>query len=135
MDSKLKNFKDSLTLQECEKTSLTTPFSINDILTKENEGKYCHESFGAKSFLAKASSCYAKEDFPKKEVLEKSLKYYDECGGYRDYADDGALDMSRKNSYAVTELSGKFPKHFLTFSKIFRVSKYGEARDFSLKMQ
>ncbi|XP_028167426.1 homeobox protein bagpipe-like isoform X2 [Ostrinia furnacalis] len=109
MESKLKNFKDSLTLQDCEKTNLSTPFSINDILTRENEGKYCQESFGAKmSFLAKASSCYANEEFPKKEVLEKSLKYYDDCSSYRDYADDGALDMSRKNNYPVTELSDDY---------------------------
>lgn len=109
MESKLKNFKDSLSLQDCEKTNLTTPFSINDILTRENEAKFCQESFGAKmSFLAKASGCYAKEEFPKKEVLEKSLKYYDDCSSYRDYGDDGALDMSRKNNYPVTELSGKF---------------------------
>ncbi|XP_053619815.1 homeobox protein Nkx-3.2-like [Plodia interpunctella] len=117
MEAKLKNFKDSMTLQDCEKTNLTTPFSINDILTKENEkcdfenGIFCQDSnFGAKmSFMGKAGGCYGKEEgFGKKETLEKELKYYDECGGYRDYSDDGALDMSRKNQYAVTELSDDY---------------------------
>lgn len=108
---KLKEF------QDCEKTNLSTPFSINDILTKENEAKCQFEngmfsSFGGKmSFLSKAAY---KEGFPlKKEVLEKSLKYYDDCNGFSDYADDGVLDMSRKNHYPVTELSGKF--FFLLF--------------------
>ncbi|CAG9794768.1 unnamed protein product [Diatraea saccharalis] len=110
METKLKNFKDTLTLQDCEKTNLSTPFSINDILTKENEAKFCQDvGFGARmDFLAKATSCYAKEEFPKKEVLEKNLKYYDDCSSYRDYNDDGALDMSRKNNYSVTELSDDY---------------------------
>ncbi|RVE48263.1 hypothetical protein evm_007120 [Chilo suppressalis] len=108
METKLKDFKDSLTLQDCEKTTLSTPFSINDILTKENEAA----SFGARmNFLAKASSCYTKEEFPKKEVLQKNLKYYDDCSGYRDYNDDAALDMSRKNNYSVTELSDDYDSH------------------------
>lgn len=110
MDSKfkLKEFQD-------EKTNLSTPFSINDILTKENEAKCQFEKFengmfpslgGKMSFLAKAGY---KEGFPmKKEVIEKSLKYYDNCNGYSDYADDGVLDMSRKNHYPVTELSGEY---------------------------
>lgn len=106
MESKLKNLQ-SLTLQDCEK--ITTPFSINDILTKENEAKSEFENgmldgFGAKSFLKPAS--YSKEDFGKKEGVSKSLNYYDDCH-FRDYADDGALDMSRK-PYPVTELSGKW---------------------------
>ncbi|XP_059047824.1 homeobox protein bagpipe-like [Achroia grisella] len=118
MESKLKNFKDSLTLQECEKTNLTTPFSINDILTKENEarcdfenGMYCQDAdFGGKiNFLGKMTSCYNKEEsFPKREVSDKSIKYYDNCNNYRDYGDDGALDMTRKNNYAVTELSDDY---------------------------
>ncbi|KAL4708494.1 hypothetical protein ACJJTC_014102 [Scirpophaga incertulas] len=107
MEPKLKSLKDSLTLQDCEKTNLTTPFSINDILTKEDE-KYCEDGYGARmNFLAKAG-CYAKDEFSKKEVLEKSLKYYDDCSSYRDYGDDSALDMTRKNNYSVTELSDDY---------------------------
>ncbi|KAM3960639.1 uncharacterized protein ACR2FA_005229 [Aphomia sociella] len=118
MESKLKNFKESLTLQDSEKTNLTTPFSINDILTKENEarcdfenGMLCQDTdFGGKmNFLGKGASCYSKnEDFSKKQVLEKRLKYYDDCNIYRDYSDDGALDMSRKNNYGITELSDDY---------------------------
>lgn len=116
MESKLKSFKDTLTLQDCEKTNLTTPFSINDILTKENEAKcdfengtFCSDFGGKMNFLSKAG-CYSKDDgfSVKKEALEKGLKYYDDCNGCREYSDDGVLDMSRKNNYSVTELSGKF---------------------------
>ncbi|XP_013185049.2 homeobox protein bagpipe [Amyelois transitella] len=111
MEPNLKTYKDSMTLQDCEKTNLTTPFSINDILTKENErcdfenGMFCQDaSFGGKIFMGKTASCYNKEESAKKEVL----KYYDDCNGYRDYSDDGALDMSRKNLYPVTELSDDY---------------------------
>ncbi|XP_050357638.1 uncharacterized protein LOC126778206 [Nymphalis io] len=118
MESKLKNFKNSLTLQDCEKTnlSLTTPFSINDILTKENEtkcdfenGMFCSSNgFGGKvNFLNKPTNYTKEDDYTKKEVMEKSMKYYDDCN-FRDYADDGALDMSRKNSFPVTELSDDY---------------------------
>ncbi|CAB3227678.1 unnamed protein product [Arctia plantaginis] len=118
MESKLKNFKESLSIQDCEKTNLNTPFSINDILTKENEAKcdfengmFCSENFGGKmNFLEKPTSCYSKEDGYglQKEVLDKGLKYYDDCSGYRAYGGDGALDMSRKNNYPVTELSDDY---------------------------
>lgn len=116
MESKLKNFKESLSIQDCEKTNLNTPFSINDILTKENEAKcdfengmFCSENFGAKINFLEKPGCYSKDDGYglQKEVLDKGLKYYDDCSGYRDYGADGALDMSRKNNYPVTELSGK----------------------------
>ncbi|KAL0860985.1 hypothetical protein ABMA27_009514 [Loxostege sticticalis] len=134
MESKLKNFKDSLSLQDCEKTNLTTPFSINDILTRENEAKFCQESFGAKmSFLAKASGCYAKEEFPKKEVLEKSLKYYDDCSSYRDYGDDGALDMSRKNNYPVTELSDDYDSRSSTTGSPLRRHNSSPGSDLGYK--
>lgn len=104
----MKSYKDSLTLQDCEK--LTTPFSINDILTKENEkcdfeNGFCQD-FGGK-FVQKPAGCFSKEGFAKKESLDK-MKFYDDCSGYRDFADDAALDMSRKNNYPVTELSGEF---------------------------
>lgn len=108
MESKLNKFKDSLTLQDCEKTTLnlTTPFSINDILTKENESK-CFENGMFSEFGGKMNfSNKPNQDGYKKELLEKSMKYYDDCN-YRDYSDDGALDMSRKNNFPVTELSGK----------------------------
>lgn len=101
MESKYKNIN-SLTLQECEK--LTTPFSINDILTKENEAKCNFENGFPDSFGGKIG--YGKSVFKNKEAMEKDLKYYDDCNGFRDYTDDGALDMSRKNHYPVTELSG-----------------------------
>lgn len=116
MESKLKNFKESLSIQDCEKTNLNTPFSINDILTKENEAKcdfengmFCSENFGAKINFLEKPGCYSKDNGYglQKEVLDKGLKYYDDCSGYRDYGADGALDMSRKNNYPVTELSGK----------------------------
>ncbi|CAF4810219.1 unnamed protein product [Pieris macdunnoughi] len=107
MESKIKTYP-NLTL-ECEKTNLnlTTPFSINDILTKE-QSKCEFENgmfpFGGRvNFLKPASF---KDGFPKKEVIEKSIKYYDECN-YRDYSDDGALDMSRK-TLPVTELSDDY---------------------------
>ncbi|XP_022121014.2 homeobox protein bagpipe [Pieris rapae] len=107
MESKIKSYP-NLTL-ECEKTNLnlTTPFSINDILTKE-ESKCEFENgmfpFGGRvNFLKPASF---RDGFPKKEVMEKSMKYYDECN-YRDYSDDGALDMSRK-TLPVTELSDDY---------------------------
>lgn len=117
MESKFKSFKDIKTLQDCEKTnlSLSTPFSINDILTKENESKcefenrmFCGGAFGGKAnFLNKQGGFSKEEGYSNKEVLEKSMKYYDDCS-FRDYSDDGALDMSRKNSFPVTELSGEF---------------------------
>lgn len=115
MESKFKNFKNSLSLQDCEKTNLTltTPFSINDILTKENETKcnfengiFCSNGFGGKANFLNKPASYKEDDYQKKEDVEKSIKYYDDCN-FRDYADDGALDMSRKNSFPVTELSGK----------------------------
>ncbi|KAG7297442.1 hypothetical protein JYU34_019432 [Plutella xylostella] len=115
MESKLKSFKDALTLQECEKTTLSTPFSINDILTKENEAKcdfengtFCQDAgFGAKmSFFGKGTGCYSQEAFPK-SVLEKDMKFYEDCSRYRT-VDDGALDMSRKSYYPVTELSDDY---------------------------
>ncbi|XP_063389591.1 homeobox protein bagpipe-like [Cydia fagiglandana] len=91
------NLKNSMTLQECEK--ITTPFSINDILTKEkSEFENGMDSFGAKSFAKPGGY---KEDFKK----EGTKMYYDECH-YRDY-EDGALDMSRKH-YPVTELSDDY---------------------------
>lgn len=112
MDSKIKPYKDTF---DCEKTSLTTPFSINDILTKENQeakcnfenGPICRDTFGAKiNFFSKGASGFGQEcAFPKKEALDKEMKFYEDCG-YRSMADDGALDMSRKNYYPVTELSG-----------------------------
>lgn len=115
MDSKFKSFKDNLSLGECEKTNITTPFSINDILTKEHDSKSefengSYESFGGKfNLLGKAGERYGKDGvFSKKDVLDKGLKYYDGCHSYRDYNEDGVLDMSRKNSYPITELSGKF---------------------------
>lgn len=111
MEAPIKNYKD---LQECEKT-LTTPFSINDILTKEHSDSKCdfengtfEGEFGAKmNFLGKPSGCFGKEGaYSKKDnVLDKGLKYYD---NYRDFNEEGVLDMSRKNAYPVTELSGKF---------------------------
>lgn len=107
MEAKLK-FKESI-LQDCEKTNLSTPFSINDILTKENDTKCEFENgifFGGKMDFLKGSG-FSKEDGYKKEVSDKSMKYYDDCNGYSDFADDGALDMSRKNHYPVTELSGE----------------------------
>ncbi|XP_072932791.1 uncharacterized protein [Epargyreus clarus] len=117
MDSKIK-FKDAF--QDCEKTNLNlnapfcektnlnlnTPFSINDILTKENEkcdfenGMFCSKM----GFLKPGFS----KDFEKKEALDKSMKYYDDCSSYRDYTEDGALDMSRKNNFPVTELSDDY---------------------------
>ncbi|XP_049880756.1 homeobox protein bagpipe-like [Pectinophora gossypiella] len=113
MESKFKNFKDTLTL-ECEKN--TTPFSINDILTKE-EAKcdlecddlrrnrmFCQDFGGKMNFLGKAG-CYSREE-PLVKKEDKEAKYYDD--GYRDYGDDGALDMSRKNHYPVTELSDDY---------------------------
>ncbi|XP_050684875.1 homeobox protein bagpipe-like [Leptidea sinapis] len=98
-------------LQDCEKTNLniTTPFSINDILTKEEtkcdfENGMFSSSFGGKlNFLKPAS--FKDES---KKVTEKSLKFYDECNSYRDLNEDGVLDMSRKNSYPVTELSDDY---------------------------
>ncbi|XP_004933123.2 homeobox protein bagpipe [Bombyx mori] len=106
MDSKFKNF----TLQECEKTNLTTPFSINDILTKENETKCEFENgFRAESYVrATKPACYTKEGFSMKKEIDKGLKYYDDCHVFRDYTDDGALDMTRKNQYPVTELSDDY---------------------------
>lgn len=105
-------------MPDCEKINLTTPFSINDILTKENEarcdfenGMFCQDGFGGK---LNWKAGYSKEEgFPKKEVLDKGLKYYDDCNGYRDYSDDGALDMSRKNQFTVTELSGVYPFFYI----------------------
>lgn len=98
-------------IQDCEKTNLTTPFSINDILTKENDAKCDFEngmfSFGGKMNFLKASGFSKEDEFAKKEVLDKNIKYYDDCNGYSDFTDDGALDMSRKNHYSVTELSGE----------------------------
>ncbi|XP_023948476.1 homeobox protein bagpipe-like [Bicyclus anynana] len=116
MESKVKSFMDIKTMQDCEKTnlSLSTPFSINDILTKENESKCEFENrmfsgaFGGKiNFLNKQGGFSKEDSYANKEVLEKSMKYYDDCS-YRDYADDGALDMSRKNSFPVTELSDDY---------------------------
>ncbi|XP_045780502.1 homeobox protein bagpipe-like [Maniola jurtina] len=117
MESKVKSFKDIKTLQDCEKTnlSLSTPFSINDILTKENESKcefenrmFCSNAFGGKmNFLNKQGGLSKEDGYANKEVLEKSMKYYDDCS-FRDYSDDGALDMSRKNSFPVTELSDDY---------------------------
>lgn len=108
MEANLK-YKDSI-LQDCEKTNLTTPFSINDILTKENDAKCDFEngifSFGGKMNFLKASGLSNEDGYAKKEVMDKSMKYYDVCNGYSDFTDDGALDMSRKNHYPVTELSG-----------------------------
>ncbi|XP_014370702.2 homeobox protein bagpipe [Papilio machaon] len=90
--------------------NLTTPFSINDILTKENETKCDYENFSNSnfkvSFLGKPASY--KDEGLRKEVVEKSMKYYDDCNAYRDYGDDGALDMSRKNNFPVTELSDDY---------------------------
>ncbi|XP_038219565.1 homeobox protein bagpipe-like [Zerene cesonia] len=111
MESKIKNFSNPLSL-ECEKTNLnlTTPFSINDILTKEESkcefenGMFSSSFSGKMNFLKPASF---KDGFPKKEVLERSMKYYDECNNYREFNDDGALDMSRKN-LPVTELSDDY---------------------------
>lgn len=100
MESKLFN---NAILQDSEK-NLTTPFSINDILTKEAKCEIengMFSSFGAKGFLGKSSGC-KEAGYQRKEV-----KYYDDCNGYSDFPDDGALDMSRKNQYPVTELSGK----------------------------
>lgn len=93
MDAKYKNFSDN-----SEKTTITTPFSINDILTKEKcdcDG----DNFGGKiNFLgAKVGSDFSKD---------KGLKYYDHS--FRDYNEDGVLDMSRKNSFPVTELSDEY---------------------------
>ncbi|CAK1541036.1 unnamed protein product [Leptosia nina] len=110
MESKLKNYPTSMGL-DCEKTNLnlTTPFSINDILTKEEtKCEFEHGMFsrfgGKVNFLKPAGY---NDEFPKKEVIEKSMKYYDECNNYREFNDDGALDMSRK-TLPVTELSDDY---------------------------
>lgn len=124
MDSKLKNYKE-ITISECEKTNINTPFSINDILTKEHESKCDYEAnFGAKiNFLAKSSGCFEKNGI-KKEHMEKGMKFYDDCNGYREYNEDGVLDMSRKNSYPVTELSGKCIYIYLEITKIVSYGPY-----------
>ncbi|OWR45743.1 putative Homeobox protein bagpipe [Danaus plexippus plexippus] len=111
MESKL-NYKDTR-IQDSDKTNinLTTPFSINDILTRENESKcnfengmFCSDAFGGKMKCHKPAS-YNKDDY-KKEATEKSMNYYDD--NYKDYTDDGAIDMSRKNNFPVTELSDDY---------------------------
>ncbi|KAJ2941470.1 hypothetical protein O0L34_g14516 [Tuta absoluta] len=109
MESKLKNF-DCLSI-ECEKNK--TPFSINDILTKEEAKceldcdkmrRYCPDFGGKIGFLGK-TGCFSKDgEYVKQEDVK--IKYYDD--GYRDFGDDGALDMSRKNHYPVTELSDDY---------------------------
>ncbi|GBP55521.1 hypothetical protein EVAR_36244_1 [Eumeta japonica] len=112
MDSKFRNAKESL--HDCEKTSITTPFSINDILTKENEAKCDFDSAygkgptgfgGIMGFTDKSTAVH--EYLPKRDA-DKGSKCYEEFNGFRDYAEDGVLDMSRKNSYGVTELSVTF---------------------------
>ncbi|XP_022827455.1 homeotic protein bicoid-like [Spodoptera litura] len=142
MESKLKNFKESLTLQDCEKPNLTTPFSINDILTKENEGKcefengmFCSDGFGGKmNFLGKAASCFGKEDgYMNKEGLDKGLKYYDDCNGFRDCAGDGALDMSRKNHYPITELSDDYDSRSSTTGSPVRRANSSPSSDTAYK--
>lgn len=96
-------------------TNITTPFSINDILTKE-ESKCEFENGMFSSFSAKLKPASYNE-FQKKEVLS-NMKYYDECNNFREYNEDGVLDMSRK-SLPVTELSGElcFSIHFILFNR------------------
>lgn len=65
---------------------------------------FCSDAFGGKMKCHKPAS-YNKDDY-KKEATEKSMNYYDD--NYKDYTDDGAIDMSRKNNFPVTELSGEF---------------------------
>lgn len=113
MESNLKNFNDSFSLQDCDKTNicLTTPFSINDILPRVNESKCDFENgmfpaaFGGKINFFNKPGSYTKEDaYQRENTLEKNMKYYDDCN-YKDFTDDGALDI-RKTQFPVTELSG-----------------------------
>lgn len=110
MESKLKSYKGAHTLPEKTNLNITTPFSINDILTKENEAKCAYENFANSGFKVNFGKPAFKGDgYQRSEVLDKSMKYYDDCSSYRDFGDDAALDMSRKNNFPVTELSGAFP--------------------------
>ncbi|CAK1594568.1 unnamed protein product [Parnassius mnemosyne] len=139
MEPKIKNYKDTLSLPECEKTNLnlTTPFSINDILTRENETKCDYENFansGFKvNFLGKPASL--KEDnYQRKQVVESNMKYYDDCSSaYRDYGDDGALDMTRKNNFPVTELSDDYDSRSSTPGSPIRRSNSSPNSDISYK--
>ncbi|CAH2059342.1 unnamed protein product, partial [Iphiclides podalirius] len=138
MESRVKNFKDARTLPECEKSTLNlnTPFSINDILTRENEAKCEYESFTSSSFkvnfLGKPAG--VKDDgCLGKDVSEKTMKYYDECSAYRDYGDDGALDMSRKNNFPVTELSDDYDSRSSTTGSPIRRSNSSPNSDVGYK--
>ncbi|XP_041985332.1 homeobox protein bagpipe-like [Aricia agestis] len=115
MEPKLKDFNS----QDSEKMS--TPFSINDILTRENDSKcfengmFCSAGAFGKLFLNKSN--YGKEY---KQDLDK-MKYYDDCN-FRDYTDDGALDMSRKSQFPVTELSDDYDSRSSTTGSPRRTS-------------
>ncbi|XP_068625655.1 homeobox protein bagpipe-like [Battus philenor] len=135
MESKMKNYKDAM---DCEKTNLnlSTPFSINDILTKENEARNNYESFSAPAykvnFLSKPTSF--EEGYQRKEMTEKNMKYYDDCStAYRDYGDDAALDMTRKNNFPVTELSDDYDSRSSTTGSPIRRSNSSPNSDLGYK--
>ncbi|KAG6449076.1 hypothetical protein O3G_MSEX005853 [Manduca sexta] len=61
------------------------------------------------------------------------MKYYDDCNGYRDYGEDGALDMSRKNSYPVTELSDDYDSRSSNTASPLRRANSSPSSDIAYK--